>query len=162
MTPIFHMMARYNAWMNENIYRGCAQISDEQRKLDMGAFFKSIHGTLNHLYVADAMWMARFKRTPLPNYTLNGIAFENFDELWAARKTLDADISAFVETLKDDELAAPFTFKSVAYNREFTNTFYIFVTHMFNHQTHHRGQVTTLMKQCGVDPGATDLPAMPA
>jgi uncharacterized damage-inducible protein DinB len=158
---IFQTFARYNTWMNENIYSGCAKIPDEQRKKDMGAFFKSIYGTLNHLYVADKMWMARFMGTDLPPYTLSSIAFENFDDLWAARRTLDAEITAFAATLTDERLAKPFTFKSISYNREFTNTMFIFVMQLFNHQTHHRGQVTTLMKQCDVDPGPTDLPAMP-
>jgi uncharacterized damage-inducible protein DinB len=162
MTPaIFRTFARYNTWMNENIYAGCAKIPDEKRKADMGAFFKSIHGTLNHLIVGDLSWMARFRSKPLPGLALNAIVHEDFNDLWAARRALDADIAAFAAGLNEDWLSQPYSFKSFAYNREFTNTNWFFVMQLFNHQTHHRGQVTTLMNQCGVDPGPTDWPVMP-
>jgi uncharacterized damage-inducible protein DinB len=162
MTPkLFQRMAAYNAWMNENIYNGCAGIPDADRKKDMGAFFTSIHGTLNHLVVGDMAWMSRFQKTALPPYKMNAIVYENFDDLWAARRKLDADITAFAAGLTDDAIAAPFRFISMTYNREITGDMWMFVMHMFNHQTHHRGQITTLMKQCGVDPGPTDLPVMP-
>jgi len=162
MTPqIFQTFAQYNAWMNQNIYNGCAQIPDEQRKSDRGAFFKSIHGTLNHLLVGDMMWMARFLSKPIPGLSLNAIIHDNFDDLWAARLKQDAEISAFAAGLTEEWLGTLFTFRSFAYNREITNRNWFFVMQLFNHQTHHRGQVTTLMKQCGIDPGPTDLPAMP-
>ncbi|MBL8643700.1 MAG: damage-inducible protein DinB [Rhodospirillaceae bacterium] len=159
---IFQTYARYNAWMNENVYTGCAKIPDTQRKADMGAFFKSIHGTLNHILVGDTIWLARFQGAQLPPYALNTIVYEDFDDLWAARRKLDGEIKAFAAGLTDDWLAKPFTFKSMSYNREITGDMWLFVMQLFNHQTHHRGQVTTLMKQCGVDPGPTDLPVMPA
>lgn len=70
-TPaIFQIYARYNAWMNDNIYAGCEKLSDAQRKQDMGAFFKSIHGTLNHLLIVDRLWMARFAGKPLPSVNI--------------------------------------------------------------------------------------------
>jgi len=159
---IFQTHARYNAWMNENLYTGCAKLSDAQRKKDMGAFFKSIHGTLNHILVGDRMWMTRFTGRPLPALTLDATVHEDFAELWAARRLFDEEITAFVANLEDDWLAQPFTFTSIAYKRTYTHPTWFLVTHMFNHQTHHRGQVTTLLKQCGIDPGPTDFPAMPA
>lgn len=162
MSPqIFQTFARYNSWMNDNIYSGCAKISDDQRKKNMGAFFKSIHGTLNHLYVGDIFWMARFTGKALPKYKIDAIVHEDFDALWAARRALDQDITTFAAQLTEEWLTKPFTFKSVTYNREISNVTMLFVMQLFNHQTHHRGQVTTLMKQCGIDPGPTDLPAMP-
>ena len=160
MLTIFPTYARYNAWMNESLYAGCARLSDAQRKKDMGAFFKSIHGTLNHVLVGDRMWMARFTGKPFPALTLDAIVHKEFDELWATRRQFDEEIRDFVDKLKDDWLVQPFTFTSVAYGRTFTYPAWFLVMHMFNHQTHHRGQVTTLMKQCGVDPGPTDLPVM--
>ena len=162
MTPqIFQTFARYNAWMNGAIYTGCAKISDDQRKKDMGAFFKSIHGTLNHLLVGDLFWMGRFLGKPRPSFTLSSILHNDFDDLWAARQKQDSEITAFASSLTEDWLLQQLTFHSVAYNRDITNANWFFMMQLFNHQTHHRGQVTTLMKQCGVDPGPTDLPAMP-
>ena len=160
-SQIFQTYARYNAWMNENIYAGCANIPDDQRKKDMSAFFKSIHGTLNHLLIGDRFWLAQFTGTQLSGVKLDAILYENFDELWAVRRAMDRDITAFAAGLTDDWLAKPFTFKCPGYNREITHTTFLFVMHLFNHQTHHRGQVTTLMKQCGIDPGPTGMQVMP-
>jgi uncharacterized damage-inducible protein DinB len=162
MTPqVFQTFARYNAWMNENIYRACETIPDSRRKQDMGAFFKSIHGTLNHLLIGDRFWMARFEGKPLPAVGLDAILHEDFNDLRAARHDMDTAISGFAANLTDDWLAKPFTFTSRIYDRTFTQPTWRLVMQLFNHQTHHRGQVTTLMMQCGVDPGPTDLPAMP-
>jgi uncharacterized damage-inducible protein DinB len=162
MREIFESYGRYNAWMNERVYAGCAKLPDSRRKQDMGAFFKSIHGTLSHILIGDQMWMARFTCKPLPALTLDAIVHEDFDELWAVRRVFDEEIKSFVATLQEDWLAQPFTFTSIAYGRTFTYPTWFLVMQMFNHQTHHRGQVTTLMKQCGIDPGPTDWPAMPA
>jgi uncharacterized damage-inducible protein DinB len=163
MTPqIFQTFARYNAWMNETVYAGCARIPDADRKKDMGAFFKSIHGTLNHLLNGDLWWMARFLKQPMPTTAVDAILFDDFDELRAARRRKDDEIMRFAGGLTDTWLAQPFTFTSSVYGRTFTHPTWLLVLQMFNHQTHHRGQVTTLMKQCGIDPGPTDLPAMPA
>jgi len=159
---IFQTYARYNVWMNQNLYTGCAKLSDVQRKNDMGAFFRSIHGTLNHILVGDRMWMARFTSKPLPPLMLDAIIHEDFDQLWADRQALDTEITTFATDLREDWLAQPFTYTSIAYGRTYTYPAWLLVTHMFNHQTHHRGQVTALMKQCGIDPGPTDLPAMSA
>jgi len=163
MSPlIFQTFAKYNAWMNENVYSACATIPDAQRKADMRAFFKSIHGTLNHILVGDTIWLARFKGEPLPDWSLNSIVHEDFDALWAARRAKDQDITAFAAGLTEDWLSKPFTFTSKAVNKTFTKPAHVLVMQIFNHQTHHRGQVTTLMMQCGVDPGSTDIPMMPA
>lgn len=162
MTPqIFQTFARYNTWMNGTIYERCAKIPDEKRKADMKAFFKSIHGTLNHLLIGDMLWMARFTSTPLANVSLDAILHENFDELRAARQTMDAEISRFAADLTEEWLATPLTVTSRAYSRTFIQPRWRFVMQLFNHQTHHRGQVTTLMMQCGVDPGITDMPMLP-
>ena len=162
MHTMFQTYARYNAWMNESLYAGCAKLSDTQRKKDMGAFFKSIHGTLNHILMGDQLWIARFTGRPLPAaLTLNEILHEDFNELWTARRLFDKEIAAFAAELKDDWLGRPFTFTSVAYGRDYTYPAWFLVTHLFNHQTHHRGQVTALMKQCGIDPGPTDFFVMP-
>jgi uncharacterized damage-inducible protein DinB len=163
MSPeIFQTFARYNAWMNGNVYRGCEKIPDDLRKKDLGAFFKSIHGTLNHMLIGDRFWMARFTGAPLPKSHLNDILYQDFAELWAARQDLDRQIADFCATLTPDWLATPFSFTSAVYQKTFTHPNWYLMMQLFNHQTHHRGQVTTLMMQQGVDPGATDWPVMPA
>ncbi len=104
--------------------------------------------------------MARFRGQPLPSLGLDTVLHADFEALRAARRALDDEISGFFATATQDWLNEPTTITSVIYKTTFTNPRWFFVLHSFNHQTHHRGQVTTLMKQLGVDPGVTDLPAM--
>jgi len=150
-------MAEYNAWMNGKLYDCCAQVPDGERKRDVGAFFKSIHGTLNHLLVADRIWMGRFVG---PLFTVKGLDTElyaDFDELRREREKTDADISAWVNGLSDADLAGTLRYTSIVNPQPRSNPLWLAVAHFFNHQTHHRGQLTTLLMQRGIDPGITDL-----
>lgn len=162
MIAVFNTYARYNAWMNDKIYSGCATIPDTDRKKDLGAFFKSIHGTLNHLVVADMFNLARLKGEPLPSLKLDTIVYESFDEMRAARPKLDQAFADIFAGASEAWLNEEMKIVSVVYKTTFTYPRWFYAMQVFNHQTHHRGQVTTLMMQLGVDPGPTDLPAMPA
>ena len=154
-------MAAYNAWMNEKIYACAAELSDEERKRDLGAFFGSVHLTLNHLYIVDEAWLQRFAVEPVSMTSPREERYTDFDELRQARCLLDRRISAWAARITDESTAAPFRFKSVAYQRDLVFPGWAVVVQMFNHQTHHRGQVTTLLKQLGKDPGITDFPFTP-
>ena len=159
-------MARYNAWMNDKLYAACEALSDEERKADRGAFFKSIHSTLNHLLWGDSMWLARFtKGTALemaaPKTGIGVDLHEDWNALNAARVAMDADIIAWAATLDTDWLRSDFSWYSGLTKSTRTKPAWLLVTHLFNHQTHHRGQVTTLLSQRGIDPGETDLMLMP-
>jgi uncharacterized damage-inducible protein DinB len=158
----WQLMADYNAWMNERLYAVCAALSDEERKRDRGAFFKSIHSTLNHILWADRVWMTRLssKSYPPPG-PIGTDVYADFDELRAARVSLDADIGEWAASLTEEKLSAPYEFKSMVMKITRVQPTWTFVTHMFNHQTHHRGQLTTLLAQAGVDYGATDIPLLP-
>lgn len=160
MRELFQTYTRYNTWMNQRIYAGCTKIPDADRKRDLGAFFKSIHGTLNHLVVADMFNLARFKGEPLPALKLDSIVHENFDELRAVRAALDRQFADIFATATDAWLNEEIKIVSVIYKTTFTCQRWFYAMQVFNHQTHHRGQVTTLMMQLGVDPGPTDLPVM--
>jgi uncharacterized damage-inducible protein DinB len=154
-------MVRYNRWMNQRLYACCATLSDEQRRQDRGAFFKSIHGTLNHLIFADQAWLNRFTGRSLEGLNPDVALQDSFEKLSARRAELDEELAAWVETVQAEWLAADFSYFSKAYNSTFTRPAWLLVTHLFNHQTHHRGQLTTLLSQCGIDPGVTDLPVTP-
>ncbi len=156
------LFAEYNRWMNEKIYDAAERLSDEQRKQDRGAFFKSIHGTLNHLIWGDTNWLARLTGKPMPTVPIGTILYDDFAELRRARVEKDAEIRAWAATVTPERLAQPFTWKSMVYQNTFVHPTFALVAQMFNHQTHHRGQVTTLLMQFGVDPGVTDLPLLPA
>src|SRR5262245_46440379 len=147
--------------MNSRIYEACARLSDEQRKRDMGAFFKSIHGTLNHLLLGDRLWMGRLTGFPFTIRSLDQALYAEFDELRAERAKTDDDIVAWVRSLSGEEFAGQLSYMSVVNPELRTFPFWVAVTQLFSHQIHHRGQVTTLLTQQGVDPGVTDLIWLP-
>jgi uncharacterized damage-inducible protein DinB len=158
-------LARYNRWMNEKIYERASTLTDEVRKRDLGAFFKSIHATLNHLLLADRVWLARFTGVVAPEgfmapgvRTLDQELYADFEELRRERAITDGAVSAYVAELTPERLAGPLVFTRRGQAQEMP--LWWAVTHLFNHQTHHRGQVTTLLMQQGCDPGVTDLVAM--
>jgi len=155
------LMARYNRWMNQQLYRHCAALSDQTRKQDRGAFFKSIHGTLNHLLYGDIAWLYRFTGRALDGLDPHAGLYDDFVALSQRRATLDEELIAWVETLDAQWLAADFDYYSQAYRQRFTRPAWTLLVHLFNHQTHHRGQITTLLRQLGIDPGITDLPMLP-
>jgi uncharacterized damage-inducible protein DinB len=161
--------ARYNAWMNERLYEVCATLTEEERRRNLGAFFGSIHGTLNHLLLTDRAWLGRFSRDaaladsldatgkPIPlTRRLDQELYADFDVLRRERAKTDAAIAAWAGTLDATRLTAPLVYRTSA-GQACEHPLWWAVTHFFNHQTHHRGQVTTLLKQLGHDPGVTDL-----
>jgi len=152
-------MAAYNRWMNDKLYAVCKQVPDAQRREDRGAFFRSIHGTLNHLLYGDRAWMQRFTGDVFDG-EMGEPLYDDFDELRHERARTDARIVEWAAGLTEADLSAPMHYRSSVYDidREFPT--WPFVVHMFNHQTHHRGQITTLLTQLGHDIGPTDLPAM--
>jgi uncharacterized damage-inducible protein DinB len=158
--------ARYNRWMNDKLYGLAATLSDEVRKRDVGAFFKSLHGTLNHLLVADRIWLARFTGAALPNGCLGpgGIRaldqelYADFAELRRERTLTDEQLSTWSSSLSAEQLAGPLVYLRLGQKHECP--LWWAVAHVFNHQTHHRGQVTALLTQQGCDVGSTDLFAM--
>lgn len=156
------LMARYNRWMNGKIYACCDGLGAAERNRDRGAFFGSIHATLNHILFGDLAFMSRFTGEPAEPPELGVILYDDFDGLRDARETLDARIEGWAAALTADWLSEILTFVSKVDGKEKTYPHWVLVTHMFNHQTHHRGQVTTLLSQMGHDIGPTDIPFMPA
>lgn len=154
------LMAAYNRWMNDKLYAVCAEIPDARRREDMGAFFKSVHGTLNHLLFGDMAWMDRFRGRPR-RYSMGEEIHSDFTGLRNARREMDEEIEAWVESLTGAWLQELLEWTSGADGKTRSIPKWVLVTHMFNHQTHHRGQLTTLLKQLGHDPGITDIPWMP-
>lgn len=156
----YQTMAEYNEWMNQKLYAICAEIPDDIRKQDRGAFFQSIHGTLNHLLFGDRVWMGRFINQPFSS-RIGEELYSNFDELRQEREQTDRQILDWTQQLSSEWLNQPFTYTSGVDRKTRTLPAWILVTHLFNHQTHHRGQLTTLLFQLGYDPGVTDLPWLP-
>jgi uncharacterized damage-inducible protein DinB len=160
ITPAFvRTMAAYNAEMNRRLYAAAARLSDEERKRPRGAFWGSIHGTLNHLLWGDRVWMTRFDSWPKPPAAIKQSAelIGDFAELEAARVRADADISRWAARVEDAWLDEDLVWFSGAANREIRAPRRLLVTHMFNHQTHHRGQVHAMLTAAGQETGDTDL-----
>ena len=155
------VMAAYNEWMNRKLFALCAGLSDADRKRDMGAFFRSIQGTLNHVLWGDRVWMGRFTGVDYGKGRIGLDLFDSFADLAAARASMDAEIVRWSAELADDWLGQTITWTSGIDGRTRTLPRWVTVMQLFNHQTHHRGQVTTLLKQLGHDPGETDLPWLP-
>ncbi len=154
--------ARYNRWQNQSIYAAAATLPEGTRQRNMGAFFKSIHGTLNHLLVGDQLWLDRVDGTPTTITSLDQELYNDFDELRTQRERADSRLDRLVASLDDARLAGTLTFRRLSGDRsELTLPLALMMMQFFNHQTHHRGQVTTLLMQCGVDVGVTDLPMLP-
>jgi uncharacterized damage-inducible protein DinB len=149
--------AAYNAWMNEKLYDCAEQLSDADRKLDRGAFFRSIHSTLNHLLWGDRLWLARFNGRKNDIGAIGVDLYDDFGHLRLARMEVDADLTEWARHVRPDKLTGNLTWFSPVAKRDMTRPMWLCVTQLFNHQTHHRGQVTTLLKQAGIDPGVTDL-----
>ena len=160
-TDYFQRLSEYNYWMNERLFEVCSAIPDAVRKENRGAFFGSIHGTFNHILLADKLWLGRFLHQPFECKSLDQELFAEFEPLRQERQKTDKEIITWVNSLCEEQLAAPFRFTSVVKRREFVFPLWHVATHFFNHQTHHRGQVTTLLSQCGYDPGVTDLLVLP-
>jgi uncharacterized damage-inducible protein DinB len=155
-------MAAYNRWQNENLYDAADNLSDEERKKARGAFWSSIHGTLNHLLWADHAWMSRFAGTPKVTVSIKQSTelYPDWGELKRARLEFDRIISDWARRIDPAWIEGDLTYYSGAVQRELSLPKWILVTHMFNHQTHHRGQVHAMLTQAGVKPGDTDIPFM--
>ncbi|MBI5924955.1 MAG: damage-inducible protein DinB [Aquabacterium sp.] len=154
-------MAHYNRWMNGKLYDAAATLSDEQRKADRGAFFKSVHGTLNHLLLGDGAWLQRMQGQAVTMTSPSQELHEDFDTLRTAREAMDQALLDWAASLTAVEATCSFSFFSVVYQKQITMPYVAAVMQIFNHQTHHRGQITTLLSQFGVDVGVTDIPLMP-
>jgi uncharacterized damage-inducible protein DinB len=170
----YRAQANYNAWFNIRLYDACATLSDEYRRLDRGAFFGSIHRTLNHILLGDRIWLSRFEALPggfecfrgsslvRGHYVLSDELCADFGELREARSATDAVITGLADELSESQLVTTMRYAN-SKGEERSHPTWVALSHLFNHQTHHRGQVTALLFQAGVDPGVTDffVPTVP-
>ena len=156
MTEPWAQYARYNRLANESLYAVCAELRDDEYRRDLGAFFGSVHGTLNHLLLGDTIWMTRFEGGTHPSTGLDAILFDRFADLREARRQMDLRIERLFASLP-----AGFDRGSVHYVNnsgfESQDPLSVILPHFFNHQTHHRAQVHTLLSQLGHAPPVLDL-----
>jgi uncharacterized damage-inducible protein DinB len=156
-------MARYNRWQNANLYGVADALSDEERRRERGAFFGSIHKTLSHLLWADQVWMSRFVGGERPKAGIpeSVSLYPDWDGLKRERVAFDDTMVGWADKLDPSWFGDDLTYYSGGVGRESTAPKWALVTHMFNHQTHHRGQVHCMLTQAGGKPHTTDLPGLP-
>ncbi len=164
----YRLLARYNTWMNARLYALAAGLGEDVRRADRGAFFRSIHGTFNHLLLVERIWLYRLtgdaaistsrdaEGNVIRYRSLDQELYADFDRLRREQAATDADAERWVGGLDEERLAAPIRYHSTDGSAR-EHPLWQAVTHLFNHQTHHRGQLTTLFSQLGHDPGVTDL-----
>lgn len=165
------LMAEYNRWMNERMFEAAGKLDGPELAADKGAFFGSILGTLNHLAVADTIWLHRFANHQASFPALSGLSefprpsslsqalSPDLSSLRNYRRRLDELIQRWVAELTPEHLSADLAYGNTA-GVVSSRSFSALLLHFFNHQTHHRGQVSTLLFQSGVDVGVTDLLAV--
>ncbi len=147
MKAHFAMFARYNEWCNRRIYDVAGRLPDSDYRAERGAFFGSVHRTLNHILVGDRIWMRRFTGEG-PTYTnLDATPCEDFATLNGARQAEDARIGAYIDALDAEKLAGTISYRTVSKPTDIVQPLAPALAHFFNHQTHHRGQVHCLLTQ---------------
>jgi len=151
-------MAEYNSKMNTRLYELCASLTEAERKTDIKLYFGSIHRTLEHLLYGDMAWLLRFmdKESEMPN--IDQEIYLQFEELALARLEWDHKLITWSDSVSEKWLEKDFSYTSNIDKKLRTKKAWLLVTHMFNHQTHHRGQLSTALNQLGLDFGVTDLP----
>ena len=161
ITPDFvRLMARYNQWQNGSLYSAADDLSDLDRWEDRGAIFHSIHETLSHLLWGDQIWMARFWDVPQPEAksvaeSVSMIA--DWSELKSRRAEMDLTILDWSQSVSQNFLDETLSWYSGSQKRDVYAKKGKLVAHMFNHQTHHRGQVHAMVTAAGGKPEDTDL-----
>jgi len=157
MKALFEMFAAYNAWVNERLYDAAARIADRDYRADRGAFFGSLHGTLNHLVLGDRIWMHRFTGTGEEPKELDAILYDDFKGLREARRAEDARIASYIDTLTEAALAGTIRYRSTRSPAEIEQRLAPLLLHFFNHQTHHRGQAHCLLTEIAGEAPSFDL-----
>jgi uncharacterized damage-inducible protein DinB len=164
----FRRFAKYNQWINKNLYKVVGTLEQGQFERDRGAFFGSIQSTLNHIMVWDRSWLQRMAAHTIKYQALDYVLdlskpqghkhllYKTFEDLYAARLTLDDTFMQFCDELKESDLATTFSYKDMAGKQQSKN-FGGVLQQVFNHQTHHRGQISTMLAQMDLDMGATDF-----
>ena len=157
----FDTFAGYNAWANARLYESAGKLSDADYRRDGGAFFGSVHRTLNHLLGTDRVWFSRCAgmdavQGPVPN-RLDAVLYEDFAELRAARVKEDAAILAYVRSIPEADYGGLIRYRRVSTPIEHTQARAQAMAHWFNHQTHHRGQAHALLTQIGGTDAAPEL-----
>jgi len=157
MKAHFEMLSGYNAWANSRIFDAVAVLSDHEYRKDLAASFGSLHRILNHVYVSDTIWMARFRGQESPPWANDHVPHHRFSDLKARRTALDRDILGFVLALEDDTLSTDINYFTPQQSRHVSLPVAPALAQFFNHQTHHRGECHAMLTRLTGDAPRLDL-----
>lgn len=152
----FRLFARYNAWANERLYAACASLPEAEYRKPRPAFFKSLHGTLNHILVGDRVWFGRIEGRDAGIRALDQQLYGDFVGLRVARRAEDARIIACIDSFEEADYQRVIHYRNMNGQAQ-ADTLGRLLAHVFNHQTHHRGQAHDLLSQTAIAPPALDL-----
>lgn len=165
ITPSWlQMMARYNAWQNENLYGAADTLTDDARREQRGAFWGSMHETLCHILWSDQQWLARLSdltEGPTAGLKESGSIVNDWAELKVQREKMDRLLEKWASHASQADCEGELSWYSGAMGKDMVKSKPLCICQLFNHQTHHRGQVHTMLTQAGANPSDTDLPFMP-
>jgi uncharacterized damage-inducible protein DinB len=156
MREHFERMAAYNGWANDRLYAAAAGLPEDRLTADAGAYFGSLFATLTHILTADRIWMHRLTGTGPNPADLAELPFDRLDQLADERRAMDQRISDYVSGLEAGDFPAMVTYSNMAGVAHALPRQAI-LSHVFNHQTHHRGQAHHMLSAEGVDPPPLDL-----
>lgn len=157
MRDHFRMFAAYNIWANTLLYDAAAALTPQELRTDKGAFFGSLLNTLNHIMVADRVWLHRLTGEGMLPTALDQVLYPEFDVLRLARETEDQRLAAYVDGLTEEHLKESFTYSPIGRTERITQKRSVTLAHVFNHQTHHRGQCHATLTALGKPSLALDL-----
>ncbi len=157
MKAHFAMFAGYSGWANERLYAAAARLPDADYRRDHGAFFRSVHGTLNHILVGDRIWMHRFTGAGEPPRSLDAILHDEFEPLRSARRAEDERILQYINGLSEAGLAGTIRYRTISNPADIEQPLAPALAHFFNHQTHHRGQAHALLTRILGEAPSLDL-----
>ncbi len=153
----FQTMARYNAGANQRLYTACSQLSDADYRRERPGAFGSVHLTLNHILLGDRLWMARFTEPEIQTTPpLRTELYDDFSSLRAAREREDARIQEFMNGLEESFLEGEISYVNNA-GQLCHDPAPLILAHVFNHQTHHRGQIQIMLSETPVSPPSLDM-----
>lgn len=157
MNDHFAMLARFNGWVNKILYDHVEKLSEQVYRADSGLFFKSVHNTLNHLLLVDLAWMARIRGdTTAGIHSLDQVLYDDFEILRRQRLQTDNTLTDLIDGLRQSDLSAPVNFTCLDGSTEELGIDIILLT-LFNHQTHHRGQINAVLTRNGIIPPDVDI-----
>ncbi len=153
----FRRLARYNRWANARLYAAVGELDAAAFQAPRASVFGSLCGTLNHLYVGDRCWLARFEQIAVPHRALDEVPHPLFPHLRAARLVEDARIIRLMDEASEDWIGGTLHYTSIVDGRTVSAPMELALTHFFNHQTHHRGQVHGMLSATPVAPPPLDF-----